>query len=127
MLPYVKNNNTITIFLNGVPRSVNSTHLNWKKIVETLPTATATEMQELLDVDDIIANGVYMVYMIDKHMYCAYSKSNLGIYFVNKIDKIQDFDNATDLAPPPGVLNAKHVGTYLTVKEILVDYAERFI
>ena len=127
MLPYVRNGKTITIFLDGAPHNINSTHLNWKKIIKVLPVATSEEMRVLLDVKDIIANGVYMVYILNKHMYCAYSKSNENIFTVNLINKIQDFDNTTDIPFLPGVPDATHTGTYLTVREILVDYAERFM
>lgn len=127
MLPYVRNGKTITIFLDGAPHTINSTHLNWKKIIKVLPVATSDEMRVLLDVKDIIANGVYMIYMLDNSMYCVYSKSNENIFVANPISKIQDFSTRGPTITPLAVLDADHVGTYLTVKDILVDYAHRFI
>lgn len=130
MIPYVYVGNTITFYIDGAPRPITSTHINWRKIVNLISQGLEiTNLETLLDVEEIYNNGVYYAYEKEKYLFIAYISKKDNTQYGKVIETYQDLvdlpkTHIQDIEVPEGF---QHKGTYADIDDLLTDYVQRFL
>jgi hypothetical protein len=119
MIPYVKlNDDTYTLIVNNKPYHLKrSASFHFKRIIESLETATESELLELLTVIPQ-QTDVYKLYATDD-----YSLWVVDLYSVTgcKNSVMQSKDDIPENKYPP------LVGIFPTIDDIKYDYPEIFL
>lgn len=137
-MKYIKLENKLIAFVKGTTIEVDHLHLNYRKIQEAFKHNNEDEILELLDVEERLKNGIYLLFRTiedqEKPLYIDYVNTNKGQQMFRHVSHIDDiFALAESDRPfiermPDQYKNTvRHIGTFASIDEILDEYPEYFI
>lgn len=137
-MKYIKLDNKLIAFVDGETVEVDHLHIHYRKIQKAFNENNPEKIKDLLDIEDIIKNGIYLLYRSisdDKNpLYIHYVNTNKDQQMFRHISHVSDIltlattnTRMLDSIPTPLMQDLTHIGTYSSVDEILDEYPEFFI
>lgn len=128
MIPYVQTHNNLIINLDGKTVTIDSLHINYRKIQKALKVKDKALIHELLDIEDLMQNGIYLLYQKDVALAYKYLNVVKGIDFTIVIKDESSLKLPYGDAITTAVVDDwKHIGTFSSPDEIIDTYPEYFI
>ena len=129
MLKYVHLNDSIILYINGEAKTVNHLHINYRKIKKAFENNDEHLIEDLLDVEELLKNGVYYVYKNNLDILVHYINTNEGISYLLPIKKLFEYNG--DKRPKSVLIDElkhyTHIGTFATADEVYNVYPEYLI